>query len=548
MRPYIEKQPGARPLPYVANVSWPRSGHHLLVRLLIGYFGPRFGYCEYHGPSATKEWPCCGHFPCRKRGTISMSKNHDFELDSPIPTDVPIIVQWREPLAAIQSEFELAHKAGHPDTAAAFAIFAEKRAAKYRAFVGRWLESPIEGRLGVEYDELVTDPWSILTSALALWGELEPEPGRLASAIASVPHVSVQNRNVVVRDQAGVRAERKVEDFRYYDEALFDRIREIALGDAPEQFRRRIAASAAVPTGRPASSPTGGGAGTTPAAPAVHKGETDGPREAPDPAAKPAPRHNLRAGERVVFMHIPKCAGSSLSAMLAASFEPHEIFTSRDDVLPQMKPGEIRKYRYFSGHFSKYGVDAVPGPKRVVTVLREPRERILSLYHFWRSHRAEAVERLNLKGPAAARELSLTEFLKCGRPEVVSSISNSLVRTLLGPNLLSQSQGFRLGNRDYAVDTAILNLQRLSFVAFADTLEQDVKEMMPQLGLMPASQVPVLKTFEALKQNSANFEEIERQEPTEEDWRELNRLTALDLPFYRRARQLRFTLRCPYPM
>lgn len=546
MRPYFEKDPAAAPLPYVANVSWPRSGHHLLMRLLSAYFGPRFGYCEYHGPRETPEIPCCGAFPCRKRGLISMSKNHDFDLSSPVPTGCAIIVQWREPLAAIQSEFELALRAGQEDTAASFAAFAEKRASAYRRFMAKWLEAPIENRLAVEYDELVADPRSILADALTLWGEVEPDTQRLSEAIATVPHVSVSDRAVHVRDGIGVRAERRVEAFRHYDPALFDRIREIALGKAVAPFRRSTAPHAVErPVNVPAGAP-GHAAATTPSDPAAAPKAPAGPAKQAAPEA--GPKHQLRHGERLILLHIPKCAGSSLSAMLASNFRPAEVFAHRDDVLPGMRPEEIKKYRYFTGHFSKHGIDAVPGPKRVVTVLREPRERVLSLYHFWRSHRPEVIERQNLIGPKMARELSLVEFLKCDRPEVVASINNHLVRVMLGPVKINESQGFRLEDREYCVETAVLNLQRFNFVAFSDTLEEDVPAMMSVLGLAPAESVPTLKSFDKLKQNSANFEAIERESPTEEAWDWLNRLTYLDMAFYKRARDLRHTLRCPYPM
>jgi len=35
-------------LNYVTCVSWPRSGHHLLERVLGAYFGERWGYCEFY--------------------------------------------------------------------------------------------------------------------------------------------------------------------------------------------------------------------------------------------------------------------------------------------------------------------------------------------------------------------------------------------------------------------------------------------------------------------------------------------------------------------
>ncbi len=254
----------------------------------------------------------------------------------------------------------------------------------------------------------------------------------------------------------------------------------------------------------------------------------------------------LAPDERLVFLHIPKCAGTSLHRILAAQFKPKLICPHRGDTLPSLDAESLRPYRFFSGHVSKAGVDAVPGPKRVVTVLREPRERVLSLYYFWRSHRPDYIEKHNLAGPRTARELPLVEFLKSDRPEVMSNINNHLVRSLLGPLRIGHSLGYRLSDRDFAVDTALLNLQRFNFVSFAHTLKEDVPLLLSILGMKPVEDVPVLNRFGEIE-NTDHREVVEREEHTDEVWDLLNRATYLDRLFYDRALVLRHSLRCPYP-
>lgn len=273
------------------------------------------------------------------------------------------------------------------------------------------------------------------------------------------------------------------------------------------------------------------------------------PLRGPDPkpeAHQRQPRHNLRPNERLVFLHIAKCAGSSLALLLASNFPENQVFHRRDDVLGTLNSNDLRSFRFFHGHFTKHSVDAVPGPKRIVTVLRDPHERIVSLYNFWRSHKPEVIERLNLRGPRIARKRSLLDFLKSEEPEVTVSIDNHMVRVMLGSLILNQSQGFRLQDRDFAVKTAITNLKRFNYVAFADTLDEDVRTMMPILGLAGADGLPRINTFETLDANR-NFEKIERADVTDEVRVELDRLTSSDRLFYRRARKIRDILRCPYP-
>lgn len=532
MRPYFEREPGAQPLAYVANVSWPRSGHHLLARILERYFGPRFGYCEYHVPRTDPQLPCCGQFPCTRQDVISMSKNHDFDLASPVPAKVPLIVQWREPLAAIQSEFELALLDGVADSPEAFAAFAEKRAATYRRFMAKWLEAPIETRLAVEYDEFVADPLSIMTDVLALWNDGPVDMGRLQNAIERVSHVSVRQRAVHIDDRTGVRSDRSVEAFRYYDEELAQSISAIALGKAAAPFRatktRRSTVGATTQrpetTARPPAAPeeaprTAAQAGSGSAQPA----EADGEK-----------RHRLEPGERLVLMLLPGCGGAALSRAIAAQFDNREIFRGTADVLPEMSQEDLRRYRFFTGHFSKYGVDAVPGPKRVVTLLSDPRQRVLRIHAMWRAEEGEGRSH-----PAQlAQSMDRADLLASKDPAVVGVINNHMVRALLGPVRLGGTKAFRLVDPSFCVEAALTNLKRMSFVTFADTLAQDAELLAELIGMTPVE--PDLLQDAPLRVPIPPLDEPERAQ--------LHKLTHLDMGLYRRAREMRHTLRCPYPL
>ena len=87
---------------YVAGVSWPRSGHHLVQRLLQGYFGPHLSYDMFYHP----ELDCCRVFPCT-RGRVHFSKNHDWDLSGVMSAGLPYLIQYRSAAAAAVSDFEL---------------------------------------------------------------------------------------------------------------------------------------------------------------------------------------------------------------------------------------------------------------------------------------------------------------------------------------------------------------------------------------------------------------------------------------------------------
>lgn len=182
-----------------------------------------------------------------------------------------------------------------------------------------------------------------------------------------------------------------------------------------------------------------------------------------------------------------------------------------------------------------------------MTVLREPRERILALYHRWRAMKPEVIERYNLRVARIARELPLNDFLKCERNEITAAINNHMVRVLLGPLRINKSAGFRLKDHSFAADTALLNLKRFNFVAFFETLGADTAAMLPLVGLARPTGEPIPDPLDIVAGNPANVEPIEEQTPDEETWELLNAHTNLDRSLYSRALDLKHTLRSPYP-
>ena len=69
-------------------VSFPRSGQHLLERLLkdtYEYYDWEFSYCEFY--------ECCRSAPCSK-GSL-FTKNHDFGVNLPIEDEYRYLVLYR---------------------------------------------------------------------------------------------------------------------------------------------------------------------------------------------------------------------------------------------------------------------------------------------------------------------------------------------------------------------------------------------------------------------------------------------------------------------
>src|SRR5262249_40549181 len=93
--------------------------------------------------------------------------------------------------------------------------------------------------------------------------------------------------------------------------------------------------------------------------------------------------------DRVFFLHLPKTGGSSLSSALAKKFASWEIFPWRHGRFDLFNQANLMPFRFFHGHFTISDLDYIPRPVRSVTLIREPRKRIVSLYNYWRSFKKD---------------------------------------------------------------------------------------------------------------------------------------------------------------
>ncbi|MGE0492525.1 MAG: sulfotransferase [Vulcanimicrobiota bacterium] len=164
-------------------VSFPRSGHHLLVRLLWDYFngpGPvsthpepnrAFVYCSYYGH--------CHQVPCSLPET-NFQKHHDLDLS--LATDLPCLVQVRSPLPALRSYYQLFEEGRLPRLEAEdWDTFARRGLAYHLAFCHKWL--PRAG-LVVSYESMLADPEATLSRVIEWLGAGSVDQTRVRQAIA----------------------------------------------------------------------------------------------------------------------------------------------------------------------------------------------------------------------------------------------------------------------------------------------------------------------------------------------------------------------------
>ncbi|MGJ8605878.1 MAG: hypothetical protein ACSHXH_17305 [Marivita sp.] len=243
MRRFLRVRAARKPPPYVIGVSWPRSGHHLLARLLRLYYGATFTYCGFYGQAG-----CCGRVPCARAGTVRYSKNHDFDGTLPQDPSHRHLIQTRAFVPSVVSNFELYLREGGADDRVSFARFASAQFSAWRAFQDKWVTSDFaRTQTVIPYEALIRDPTTALIYALSSFGDTRPDPARLRAAIARVDGEEVAQRRITPRPGTGVHAPRDVTQFRHYDAHLFGYLDKLALTrqEVNRLFRRHLGRDAA---------------------------------------------------------------------------------------------------------------------------------------------------------------------------------------------------------------------------------------------------------------------------------------------------------------
>jgi hypothetical protein len=100
-----------------------------------------------------------------------------------------------------------------------------------------------------------------------------------------------------------------------------------------------------------------------------------------------------RKDEALIFVHLPKCAGTTLNRIIEWEYDPMRVF-SIDPILflgsykkiNQWPAERLARMQVFKGHMP-FGIhQRLPQPSTYITFLRDPVERVISAYYFARNY------------------------------------------------------------------------------------------------------------------------------------------------------------------
>jgi hypothetical protein len=193
-------------------------------------------------------------------------------------------------------------------------------------------------------------------------------------------------------------------------------------------------------------------------------------------------RRVLKGRPPIVFIHVPKTAGSAIRAYLRACLGSNSSGRSVgiNDVPFQESPiterlDAARSAQFVHGHISWDSVSRLDRPDAFTfTFLRSPKGRLRSLYTYllrretWR----ERIEKAGLKSAA--------DIAAWRDPMVLARADNYMVRQFAG-----SVRDYPVAPEDWPrlLDRAISNLNSLSFIGYQESFDNDFALVLERLNL-----------------------------------------------------------------
>ena len=248
-----------------------------------------------------------------------------------------------------------------------------------------------------------------------------------------------------------------------------------------------------------------------------------------------------RDSERIIFLHIPKCGGTTLHNVLELWYGKNKIHAERFNGLYNQDIMGLGSKQVFSGHFDFYSTSFIPDPKLIISVLRDPIDRLVSLYNFHRAHGNTIIEQNNIQHARWANDHDIDSYF--ANPIITKhhSLDNSMVRHFsnipqIGNGILVPAMG-SVG-LDEMLEQAIENLSKFAFIGFMDQYESDVGRLAHVLGMTPPQELQRRQVLEDLMETNTAMKRIVKQRPSPASLEAIEELTAYDRILYTHARAL----------
>lgn len=192
----------------------------------------------------------------------------------------------------------------------------------------------------------------------------------------------------------------------------------------------------------------------------------------------------------IFFLHIPKTAGTAVRHFLEAPLRRHEIVRvhgSAEEYERRRKEPFGPKVKFLSGHVPYWFGEALPA-RQTMLFLRDPVERVLSTFYFWKSLPKPSPEDHSPEADLLRRteHLTLEEFIHDPASPGGGSISNFSCR------LVGHAQPWQVDSPfDEKIQAlACARLESIELLGIAEQMSESLELIARRLGIPFAGSLP----------------------------------------------------------
>lgn len=214
---------------------------------------------------------------------------------------------------------------------------------------------------------------------------------------------------------------------------------------------------------------------------------------------------------QIVFLHLAKTGGTTLHELLVEQLGEAALCPERDQNLVALSDEDLKRYRFFSGHFQRDGIQRAPLENATrICILRDPAERALSHFNFWKSYTYPHIDALFRQNHPEADHVRKTKtmtfeefviYFHDPKSHTGGYFRNQQAKALTG--LAGDAPELEI-----AYD-AIDYLSTFQHVLLTPLLNLQIPEMFRDLGLEPPALIPKLRDIRIHHQEDDGLEWVE---------------------------------------
>ncbi len=185
--------------------------------------------------------------------------------------------------------------------------------------------------------------------------------------------------------------------------------------------------------------------------------------------------YTLKSKERLYFLHIDKTAGQSFSQLVETFYRPDEVLIVHPWKIKNISQNDLLQYSFYTGHHGYRFLDTFSNEKPLwITMLRDPVERIISNYYFYRQQARIAIENETELTRDIALTLEYDLYTYLTRPITTPPVHNRQARYLFDEGV-TLSEKFTQTPSNDILDTIKYRLaQECTFLGISERFDDSV--------------------------------------------------------------------------